>query len=137
MIEEACPTCHAAVRSTREGASVVLRCETCGWNAVATAVEPWMVDDARYHVIVTSPDVPDGSVLIALARLSGRNALEIRRGLREGRLVVATGHTEEVEPVRARLEELGVDVTLERVVRARNRSRLGLGSGSDPDSGSD
>lgn len=93
----------------------MLRCQSCDWSAAATAVEPWMMEDAQYEVHVTASTPPESSVLVAIAQLSGRNALEVRRALLEGRLLVATGYFDEIEPVRPRLEELGVEFEVERV----------------------
>lgn len=113
--DDKCPICGAPVRSMREDGSVVLRCQDCDWSLAATAVEPWMMDDAQYEIYVTESQPLEPKLLVAIAQLSGRNALEVRRALLEGRLLVATGYFDEIEPVRARLEELGVQFEVEGI----------------------
>lgn len=109
-----CPICNAPLTSTREGDSVVVRCERCHWSAAATAVEPWMISDVEYDLYATPSELPGSGILVALAQMSGQNALQVRRALLKGRFLVATGYFDEIEPFRVELEKLGIAFEVER-----------------------
>ena len=67
-----------------------------------------MDDDARYDVFVSVEELPAKPVLIALAELTGENALTVRKALSEGRFRVARGHYDEVRGVLETLAALGL-----------------------------
>lgn len=97
---------------------MVVRCPRCGWSAAASFVEPWMEDDAPYELYVRVT-APTNRTLVELARISGSGALEVRRALRAGRFLVATGYHDEVRRLREALEgRVDVEVELRRAADA-------------------
>lgn len=74
-----------------------------------------MIEDARFQVWLTASQPPEPEALIAIAKMSGRNALQVRQAILDGPFIIATGYYDEVEPVRSQLEALGVPFAWNRV----------------------